>query len=89
MIATLPPRDHRFPASLQDLDGPLVVPVVQDELQEVEVGRRHRLEEVAANHRSAFGRPALRDLGRRVVDDVGPIEDDPVQFRVGILQELE
>lgn len=46
---------HRFAASLQDRDGPLGVPVVQDELQGIEIGGRHRLEEVAANDRAAFG----------------------------------
>ena len=30
---------HRLRAYLEDPDGPLVVPVVKDELQEVEVGR--------------------------------------------------
>ena len=62
---------------------------MQDELQEVQVGGRHRLEEVAANHLGAFGEARPRDVGHRVIDDVWPVEDDPAQFRVSFLQELQ
>ena len=47
--------EHRFPASAEDLHAVLVVPVVQDELQEVEVSRWNRLEEVTTDHVGAFG----------------------------------
>ena len=61
----------------------LVVPVMQDELQEVEVSRWNRLEEVATDHVGAFGETSSCRVRHRVVHDVGPVEDDPAQRRVG------
>ena len=75
---------HRLGAAAEDRGGPLVVPVVDDELEEVGVaclrGRRRRS---FPHGLRALGDPGGAEVRRRRGDDVREVEDDAVQVAMG------
>ena len=78
------PPVERVVAVAQQPRRPLVVPVVDDLLEQVQVRPfRHRRKEVAAHQLAALREPLVRDRlpGRR--DDVGQIEEDSPRRRIG------
>ena len=71
-------------AVLEDGEAPLVVPVVDDRLERDQVtARRHRLEEVAADHRAAVRDALHLEVGLCSRDHLGRVEDDAGCRRIG------
>jgi hypothetical protein len=62
-------RFQRLLALAQNLHAALIVPVMQDELQQIEVSGRNRLEEVAADNLGALGEAVSRDVRLGVLCD--------------------
>ena len=79
-------RRDRLADAAQDRDRSIVVPVVQDELEQVEVaGRRHRCEEVARGR----GEPAVevvRLRGAPPLDHLRQVEQQAARVRVALQQ---
>jgi hypothetical protein len=74
-------RAHRAMAVPEDRESQLVVPVVDDVLQDVGVmGARHGLEEASPDRLASLGEPALGDLLLGSLDDVGLVEDRPAKM---------
>ena len=69
---------HRGAAGAQDRHAPLVVPVVQDALEDVDVAAgRDRREEVALDELAAIGHALLGEVGLRERERARPFEQEP------------
>src|SRR6185312_17247053 len=77
--------NHCLTAAAEDLDAALIVPVMQHALEQIEVGRRYRLKEIAADHL----RTIAGDVGLHSSGDVGAVEDDSAQRGVALLQQTQ
>ena len=73
---------HRGTASAQDRDTPVVVPVVQDALEDVDVATgRDRREEVALDELATIGHALLGEVRLRELEHSGPFQQDAGDLR--------
>ena len=74
---------HRVAHVREDVAGALVVPVVDNVLEQIDVGTgRHGLVEVARRELDAVGDTICIELRGRVLEHIGRVEEDAARLRV-------
>ena len=74
---------HRGAARPQDGDAPVVVPVVQDALEDIDVATaRDRREEVALDELATIGHPLLGEVLLRELEHARPFQQDAGDLRM-------